>query len=245
MTLPRDIHTGKMPRVYDTILSLGGVLIPMQQDLDGNVLAHYPDGTTRSLTAEGSVDFTHDGQIPRVAGGSPVATFDSTSDRIDFDIPAGDDLQMHTGGTWIALVTPASVRQQTIFMKSDSGTAGARNGYTMLTRPGGYVRFNTSNSADTVSTLTSPAGAYAAGERMVIAYTQAGTAGKLYKNGQLLASGSMQIPADAACPLAIGNTPPPYIANYFIGGVGFVAATREVLGALELQAIAAQCGPLG
>ena len=76
MTLPRDIHTGKMPRVYDCVLSHGGVLIPMQPDMAGNVLAYYPDGSTLAGTPAPGVDFAASGKIPRVAGGSPVATFD-------------------------------------------------------------------------------------------------------------------------------------------------------------------------
>ena len=61
MTLPRDIFTGKMPTAYNTILSLGGVLIPMQPDLDGSVLAHYADGSTRAGTPSSGVMSVYEG----------------------------------------------------------------------------------------------------------------------------------------------------------------------------------------
>jgi hypothetical protein len=243
MTLPRDIFTGKMPAVYNTILSLGGVLIPMQPDLAGNVLAYCPDGSTFVGTPAASIDFDRDGQIPRVAGGSPVTTFDNTGEVISFAVPPGDQLQMDGDGTLLLLCTPADIATGVVLAKT-SVLNYTRNGYICLLIDNGAIRFATADAVG-VDDLQSEAGLYTAGARIFIAYTQSGTTGTLYLNGVQIATGTMRVPTNVASPLAIGGYPAG-TASPFIGSGEFAALMKDVvLIQPQIADIAAQCGPLG
>jgi hypothetical protein len=246
MTLPRDILTGKMPRVYDSILSRGGVLIPMQQDMAGNVLAHYPDGSTLAGTPTPGVDFTHNGHIPRVAGGSPKAEFDASADKTVWMIPAGSGLNMSNGGTWIACCTPQAIEGSVrVVLNKTTSTSVTRNGHA--------IYFNNSNrsilavfgSTSSSVTIGSNAGAFEYGERMLVAVTLDAGVVKIYKNGTLIKTGASAItPPDMEAPLAIGGAPA--FSYPLTGEVEYVGMLDGViLDAPELQAIAAQCGPLG
>jgi hypothetical protein len=243
MTLPRDIFTGKMPRAYDSILSREGVLIPMQQAMAGNVLAHYADGSTLAGTPTSGVGFAHDGQIPRVAGGSPKAAFDDSADRIDFTVTGGD-LQMSTGGTWLFLCTPeAATPQVSVLAFKSSNGAAVRQGYQCYLRPTGVMSFATSSNTAGASVLNSAINAFEFGERLCYAATlSASGEAKIYKNGNLIASRSgMSMPTDIASTLALGRT------GFHLDGsqelAGFIPDV--VLDVPEIQAITAQCGPLG
>ena len=245
MILPRDIFTGKIPRVYDLILSRGGVLLPMQQDMAGNVLAHYPDGSTLGGTPTPGVDFTPSGQIPRIAGGSPVATFDSSADRVDFDIPAGDPFQMSTGGTWVVCFTPGALSTYVVpIQKTSSGTI-TRNGYVLYVTPAGGLAAIFSNTSSTQSQLISPAGTVVAGERLVVICTHDGDRVNIYKNASLVVTATgMELPSNVASPVFIGTN----VAKiYSTKGPVEIAATFPgvILIATERQAIVSNCGPLG
>jgi len=245
MTLPRDIFTGKMPAVYNSILSREGVLIPMQQDMAGNVLAHNPDGSTLAGTPTPGVDFTPSGQIPRVAGGSPVATFDSSADRVDFDIPGGDPFQMSDGGTWVVCFTPGALSTYVVPMQKTSSGTITRNGYVMYVTPAGGLAAIFSNASGTQSQLISPAGTVAAGERLLLICTHDGDRVNIYKNASLVVTATgMELPSNVAARVFIGTN---VAKTYSTKGTVDFAATFPgvILDALENKNIAAQCGPLG
>ena len=244
MTLPRDILTGKMPRVYDSILSLGGVLIPMQQDMAGNVLAYYPDGSTLAGTPAPGVAFDPDGKIPRVVGGSPVATFDDTGDNITFPVPAGDRLTMSGGGTFLCCVTPGfSPETWRIFMVAN--VVGIPWGsYYLYATGGNALRVLTQDTTSLLLLQTSD-NVFADGERFVFGLTVTPQGiGTISKNGQPLKTGPLKIPANRDSILEIGNQ---VAEDWPAHSVVDYVATIEgvVLDAPELQAIAAQSGPLG
>jgi hypothetical protein len=245
MTLPRDILTGKMPRVYDSILSRGGVLIPMQKDMAGNVLAHYPDGSTLAGTPTPGVDFTHNGHIPRVAGGSPKAAFDASADKTVWMIPAGSGPNMSNGGTWIACCTlQASGNNVKVVLNKTTSTTVTRNGHA--------IYFNNARSILAVFgsptgsvTVASASGAFEYEERILVAVTLDAGVVKIYKNGTLIKTGASAItPSDVAAKLAIGGAP---AFSYPLAGEAEYVGMLDgvILDAPELQAIAAQCGPLG
>ena len=245
MTLPRDILTGKLPAVYNTILSRGGVLIPMQQDMAGNVLAHYPDGSTLAGTPTPGMDFTHDGTIPRVAGGSPKAAFDASADKITATVSAGSDLNMSSGGTLLGLCTlSASGGSVRVLFNKTTSTATTKGGY--------GIYFNSTRrilavfgGASSAVIVQSDAAAFEYGERMLVAVTLDAGVVKIYKNGTLIKTGASAItPSDVEAPLAIGSAPA--FSYPLAGEVEYVGMIDGViLDALENKNLAAQSGPLG
>jgi hypothetical protein len=249
MTLPRDILTGKMPAVYDTILSLGGVLIPMQSDMDGNILAYFPDGSTLTGTPGASIDFTHAGQIPRVAGGSPSADFPGAigTDYINFGtIPLGHKLQLSGGGFTIVCLGTflASASAQRLVVNKGNGFP-ADNGYGMRFIADTSIRLDAHNTAS-----ASGVGAVIPGERHVYAAsTDTINPSKFYRSGTEIASGSqvLDTPINFAAPLKIGQYAfaDTQADRTFLGGMDLIGLFPYQVPTEKLDLLTAQSGPLG
>jgi hypothetical protein len=248
MTLPRDILTGKLPAVYNTILSLGGVLIPMHTDLAGNVLAYCPDGSTLTATPGVGVDFDHNGQIPRVAGGSPTATFNAVTGGIKAPAPVGSSLNLSNGGTILVLIAnPLMTGSAALVHKSHDVSYGGYDGYIVFFRSTGQVVLRTSSSASTTSELATDVGVLTPGGCFLVALKvdPVGNAQIHVEPGGLVASrAGMEIPSNVAGDLSLGAA--------LSGGLsakssfGFAAVfDGKSLDVLTIQTIAAQCGPLG
>ena len=246
MTLPRDIFTGKMPRVYDTILSLGGVLIPMQKDMDGNVLAYYPDGSTLALAPTLGVDFTHDGKIPHVAGGSPRATFSNADDGIGTTVAQGDLFQLRTG-TWQFLVTPeyGGVSYPVLAQKTSNATGLTRQGWKFFLTESRKLSAELSAGPNGSANHSTAVPVFDYGSTFVATYTHDGSTLKMYMNETEVKSAATFSLVDIAGSLTIGNLVNPN-DSVMLGGMGFAAFYNGViLDAPKIQAIVAQCGPLG